>query len=413
MKYTKGNWSTTQTSEIFDGLIPGKYNFIIRDSITKCEAKYEVVIRTVTNLLGIIANPRNVTCFGGSDGSISVNVDETNDNPQYTYSLSRGGITPIVDQISSEFGNLKAGTYGITVKSGKGCLSTLEDIVVGQSPLILIKKTTVTQYTCLSDINRTNNATISIDDIEGGSGNYVTYQFLRDGIEVQNKASNIYKETDHFGGSYIVNVYDHTNCVGTLWPLVINPFATLHDISFTKVLPISCSSGESIKVNVAVTGTVAPSLKFILTGIDKTVICSQTNNTGEFSGLGIGDYLITVINTDSGCEISDYYHVLDPHTFEIKVNEIKTNICYGTYDGVVELTLIDRQAVRINEAGAFNYTITGPLPTIKGKTYNSGPLKITGLIAGEYKVVAKLINDPECEVVTSFHISQPQTALGY
>ncbi|TDO94905.1 T9SS type B sorting domain-containing protein [Flavobacterium sp. 245] len=410
-EFTKDNWSTTQASEIFGSLIPGKYNFMVRDKRTKCETGCEVIIPKATDVIGLLATTRNVTCFDGSDGGISVNIDETNDNPQYTYSLSGSSISPIVDQVSSEFSNLKAGTYTITVKSGRGCTSTLENVVVGQSPLILVTKTTVAQYTCASDINRASNATITIDKVEGGSGKYVTYQFLRDGVEVQNKDSNVYTETDHLGGSYIVNVYDHNNCVGTSWPLTINPFVMLDDISFSKVLPISCSSGESIKVNVAVTGTIAPPLKFTLTGIDKTVIVPETNNTGEFSGLGIGDYLITVINTDSDCEISDYYHVFDPNTFEIKVNPIKSDICYGASNGTVELTLIDTKPLPTDEAGAFNYSITGAMPTIEGQADNSGPLVISGLIAGEYNVVAKLVNTPGCEVVTSFHISQPQSEL--
>jgi len=410
-EYTNDNWSTTQASEIFGGLTPGKHNFIVRDKRTKCETGYEVIIPRATDVSGVTATTRNVTCFDGSDGGISVNIDETNDNPQYTYSLSGGTITPIVDQVSSEFSNLKAGNYTITVKSGRGCTSTLENVVVGQSPLILVTKTTVEQYICKTDTDRASNATIRIDEVNGGSGKYATYQFLRDGIEVQNKDSNVYTETDYLGGNYIVNVYDHNNCVGTSWPITINPFVRLNDISFTKVLPISCSSGESIKVNVAVTGTVAPSLQFTLTGIDKTQIIPQTNNTGEFSNLGIGDYLITVVNTDSGCEISDYYHVFDPNTFEIEVNQIITDICYGTSNGSVELTLIDTQPVPTNEAGAFNYTITGPMPTINGKADNNRPLTISGLIAGEYNVVTKLVNNPGCEVVTSFHISQPQSKL--
>lgn len=410
-EYTKDNWITTQDSEIFGGLTPGKYDFIVRDKSTKCETGYEVIIPKATDVLGVTATTRNVTCFDGSDGGISVKIADTNDNPQYTYSLSGGSITPIVDQVSSEFSNLKAGTYTITVKSGRGCTSTLENVIVGQSSPILVTKTTVEQYTCKADTDRASNATITIDKVDGGSGQYVSYQFLRDGVEVQNNDSNVYTETDHLGGSYIVNVYDHNNCAGTSWPLNINPFVRLDDISFTKVSPISCSFGESIKANVAVSGTVVPTLQFTLTGIDKTVFSPQTNNTGEFSDLGIGDYLITALNTDSNCEISDYYHVFDPNTFEIKVNAIKTDICYGAYDGSVELTLIDRQALLINEAGAFNYTITGPLPTIKGKTDNSGPLKISGLITGDYKVVTKLLNNTECEVVTSFHISQPQSSL--
>ncbi|OOG65790.1 T9SS type B sorting domain-containing protein [Flavobacterium sp. A45] len=410
-EYTRDNWTSTQASEIFSGLTPGKYNFMVRDKSTKCETGHEVIIPDATNVMGVTTNTKDVTCFGGSDGRISVNIDDANNNPPYTYSISGGSIAPIVDQVSSEFSNLQAGTYTITVKSGRGCVSAPIKVDLHQSPLISVTMTTVKQYRCASGTNKADNATISIDNVEGGSNKYVTYQFLRDGVEVQNKDSNVYTETDHLGGSYIVNVYDQNNCVGTSGPLNIEPFVTLDNISFTKVLPISCVNDESIKVNVAVTGTVVPSLQFTLEGIDKTVIAAQTNNTGEFSGLGVGDYLITVVNTDSDCEISEYYHVFSPNTFEIKVNPIITDICYGTSNGSVELILVDTQPVPTNEAGAFNYTITGPMPTINGITNNSGPQQIAGLIAGEYIVVAKLVNEPECQVITSFQISQPLSEL--
>lgn len=406
--YTKDNWATNQVNSDFTGLAPGVYTFKVRDIVTLCEKEIKQEIIVPTEILGMVATPRKTSCKGSSDGGILVSISDTNDNPLYKYSISGPGVN-IVDQSSPEFNGLGYGLYSVTVRSGKGCELTQNNILVDE-PAAIVVTASYTEFGCTSG-NATNNATVTVDNVTGGSNKYVKYQFMRNGVEVQTGLSTKYTINDHAGGDYTVNVYDENGCLGTSTNLMqVAPFTTLDDISFSVTVPITCVNGESIQTNVTITGTLTGQLEYTLTGVAPTVITAQMNNTGAFSGLGIGDYLITVKNPATGCIISEYHHVFDPNTFVLNVNSIKSEICFGTSEGNVEITMVDNQPLPNNEAGAFHYTISGPVPTFSGTT-TGVTLPLTGLIAGKYTVVARLVNSPECEVKTSFDISQSPSKL--
>lgn len=406
--YTKDNWATSQVNSDFTGLAPGVYTFRVRDLGTNCEKEIKEEITVPTGILGMVLTPRKVSCKGFSDGGITVSISDTNDNPVYKYSISGPGVN-IVDQISPEFNNLGYGTYTVTVKSGRGC--ELQQSTLVDEPAEVVVTTSYTEFNCTTD-NTRNNAVITIDNVVGGSGKYLLYQFLKGTSIVQSsETATTYTVNDRTGGNYTVKVFDENGCIGTsTTPIQIAPFTSLDDITFTVVTPITCVNNETIQVNVPVTGTLTAPLEYTITGANGTVITPVMNNTGLFSGLGIGDYLISVRNPATGCIVSDYHHVFTSNTFVLEVKTIKTEICYGTSDGNVEITMVDTQPLPSNEAGIFDYTITGPAGVVTGRT-TGVTLPLTGLIAGTYTIVAKLVNSPECEVKGGFEITQPNAPL--
>ncbi|MHC0442836.1 T9SS type B sorting domain-containing protein [Flavobacterium sp. 3-210] len=388
------------------GLAADNYRITITDDQSHCTTDTDVSLSAATPVRFQTAAV-NATCNGAENGSITVSISPENNNPPYTYSISGAAITPISDQASSEFTNLPAGSYNVAVKSSRGCTDQM--IVNIAEPQQIEVTANSMQYSCQTDSNGFNYAVVSADDVKGG-GYYLLYQFFRDGIEVQNGPSNVYREYDHKGGSYLINVYDRNNCIGKSNEMVIRPFAVMKKINIKKVSPITCEDFEAISVDVDYTGG-AVDLVYHLEGVENTMIEPQTNATGEFEGLGIGDYLITVENRYTDCSIAEYYHVSDPNTFEIQVRAVNAEICYGTDDGSVELTMVDRQPFPDSDAGVFDYTITGPMPAVSGRSNDAGPIGIKGLIAGEYTVVAKLVSNPKCEVKTGFQITQPSSRL--
>jgi hypothetical protein len=52
---------------------------------------------------------------------------------------------------------------------------------------------------------------------------------------------------------------------------------------------------------------------------------SQTNTTGIFTNLPVADYLITVRNLDTNCEIKGVHYVNEPNTFDLTID---TGRCY-------------------------------------------------------------------------------------
>lgn len=403
--YTKDNWANSQVDPEFKDLPPGDYVFIVKDVVTNCVKTLDVKIPAPKEILSITATTRPVTCQGYSNGGISITLADTSD-PLYKYSVV-GGVINIIDQDSPEFNNLPVGDYSVTVKSGSGCDFTQNLVHVGEPDLIEVTASH-TEFGCTTG-NTTNNAVITVNKVVGGSGKYEVYEYRKGTDLLYTGDLSSYTVTDHSGGTYTVTVYDSNNCQGiNTAPIVIKPFATLTDVTF-DVTAITCAHGETIQAKVAYTGTLTAPLQYTLTGTDDTVIVPQINNSGLFKDLEVGDYLVTVLNTATNCTIAQNHKVIDPNTFAFVVNAIRTDICFGESTGSVELTLIDKRPIPNDEAGPFTYTITGPVSS-SGSTTDK-VLLLTGLKAGRYDVLAKLINSPECEVRTSFDIAQPSTPL--
>nr|WP_315197640.1 T9SS type B sorting domain-containing protein [uncultured Flavobacterium sp.] len=401
----------------FTGVTFGLHRMGVYDTTTKCEFYVPIDLSRATRVTGFDLSMTPVTCKGGNDGTITATMDTPatgiNDNPVYMYSLNGG--TP---QTSNIFTGLTAGNgYTVTVTSGRGCNAT-DSIDVIEPGIITVPAPIVAQFGCTANTNSSNFATITVAGVTGGSNVYNNYEFIKVGTpntQVQFGTSNVYTEANLKGGSYIVNVYDSKGCVGNpLAPIVINPFISLDKINVTVPTAITCTGNEEISVTVKTTGGTPATGKLVytVTGISGTVY-NGSNTTGTFVNLGVGNYLIAVTNTDTGCKIETIHYVNEPNTFALKAVKTKDVVCYGSNEGTVELTIIDNQLIPTNDAGVFDYVITSSalaLP-INGTSTSAGPWSITGLKAGLYNVTATLKNSPKCSVTTSFTINQPAVAL--
>ncbi|WP_276379347.1 T9SS type B sorting domain-containing protein [Flavobacterium sp. H4147] len=417
-RYTlDGGVIVNTTPAVFNNVAPGTHIVRVRDVVTGCAFQVTIEIAPATVITGLALQGRNVSCKGGSDGSITTSLTPSgagvNDNPVYTYTLT--GTTALgvavnrPAQTDNVFENLEAGDYTVTVTSGRGCQDS-EDIRISEPNVITVGAPVIAQYGCAAGTNASGYATITVNSVTGGSGNYVIYEFLKNGVVVQKGADNVYSEADFLGGSYTVNVYDDNGCMGsTTGTAVVNPFISLDDINVTVNTAVTCTSNEDITVTVSTTGGTPVLLNYTVTGTNGNTF-SQTNTNGVFTGLTIGDYLITVQNPATGCIIEEVHYVNDPNTFEIQAVTVNGKICFGAANGSVDLTFVDNQLNPTDDAGIFNYVITGPVPS-NGTSTNAGPVRISNLTAGQYTVVATLVNNPFCTVSTLFTIEQPAAEL--
>ena len=417
--YTIDNWTTNQNSAVFTNLAPGTYNFKVRDIATNCEKETEVIIYAPTLVTGITLLPTAVTCNGGSNGTISVTLDASNNNPVYTYSLSGVDVllNPVTRPTQNEpiFENLAAGTYTITVTSGRGCPETAT-ITVIQPDLIVVNNVTVSQFVCTSG-NTSNFATITVNpltDVAGGSGTYNFFEFFKNGnaVPVQKGTSNTYTEYDFAGGSYTVNVYDNNGCVGTYTgPITIDPYIKIDKINVVKTA-VTCTNPEDITVtavdasNVAIAG-----IEYTLTDVSG-VLTFPTNTNGIFIDVPVGQYIITGLSTATGCSVQKVHIINEPNTFLLNVVKTSDVICYGSNEGAVTINLIDTIPTPSNDAGPFDYSVSLLGAVVRsGSLASAGPLDLSGLIAGEYTVTATLTGTPYCTIYTTFVISQPNAPL--
>ncbi|MBI4930285.1 MAG: T9SS type A sorting domain-containing protein [Bacteroidetes bacterium] len=118
-------WSNGQTTSSATGLSAGNYSVIITDA-NGCTAIATVII-TEPATLTLVTSQTNVSCFGGSNGSATVNV--SGGTPPYIHVWSNG-------QTTATATGLFAGTYSVTVSDANGCNATASVVII--EPLQLV-----------------------------------------------------------------------------------------------------------------------------------------------------------------------------------------------------------------------------------------------------------------------------------
>ncbi len=405
--------SITPTATGFSGLSSAtNYTVTIEDTTTLCKRDVSVTLPTATPVT-FTPTSAPVSCNGGSDGSITVNLPVSNDNPIYTYEITAGPTT-VAAQTSNSFSGLAAGIYTVLVTSGRGCTLS-QNVTVNEPNPIVVSAPIVVDYTCSTGTNTTNFATITVNTVAGGSGTYANYEFIKNGKVVQFSNNNMYTESDLSGGTYTINVYDDKGCSGTT-TATIAPYIELDTISVTIDNAITCTNDEDITVSVSSIGGTPTNLEYTVEDVVGAVsggVYSQTNATGIFTGLTIGNYVITVTNLDTGCSLQKAHYVSDPNTFDLTIDSVVDVTCFNDSDGSVNVTFIDRVPTPTDDAGPFSYTVIDALSNsvASGTTTNAGPLSIPNLAAGTYTITALLTNAPYCSVSKSFTITAPTAAL--
>lgn len=398
----------SQPSNVFSGLPEGTYEVTITDD-KNCTAKANITLEEPTPV-DFTLTATDVTCHDGTDGTITVNLPDTNDNPIYTYEIIVGPSTrPAQD--SNVFTGLAAGTYTIRVTSGRACIAE-KDVEVIQPADIQITALTEVEYLCTAGTNAMNFASISVNTVTGGSGIYTKYEFIKGGVIVQSSENSVYTETDLTGGIYTINVYDDNGCLGST-TAEIKPFISLDALTVKVDTDITCTNEENITVLATSTGGTLTNLEFVLEDY-AGVFATQTNTTGVFTGLPIGNYIITVTNLDTHCSIQTVHIVNDPNTFDLKVDTVVDVTCFDALDGSVNVTFVDLMATSTDDkAGVFSYTVDDAFgnPVTSGTTTNAGPITISGLASGTYTITARLDNKPFCAVSKNFTITAPTAAL--
>ena len=138
----------------------------------------------------ISSNVTSVTCFGGSDGSISLSVSGGTGSYNYLWSNS---------ETLSSISNLIAGSYSVSVTDSLGC-NAFEVIAIGQPTAINIIGN-VTDILCNGGIDGSVDVSVS-----GGSGSY-SYSWSN-GVLTQ--------DINAIGtGTYTLTVSDFNGCTNS------------------------------------------------------------------------------------------------------------------------------------------------------------------------------------------------------
>ena len=397
----------------------GTYTITVYDagtSVPNCLGTIDVEVPPAV-LPEFTETHQDVSCFGASDGSITLYPVDNGTTP-LTFSISPAAGS--FNAATNTFENLPAGTYDITGTGVNSCEFVIPGIVIGEPLAVAVPAPVVIPFGC-STGNNPDNASITVDlaAVSGGSGVYPVIEFVNDqgtpstadDVVVQSGTNSVYVETDPSGGSYLVYVYDTNGCVGST-SAVIPPYDALIDLNAAITNALTCVPGSDGEITLTVASTLGDPTRFEYS-IDNGVTYQASN---IFSGLSAGTYTFIARHTVTGCFLSVNETLTDPNTFDVVANVVQNVVCFGTQSGQVTLELVDA-----TYSGPFDwiiYDVNGtPSNTADdvvvdtGSSPTNGPTAPIALFAGEYRAEVTQTNAPACTNSVLFNIAGPDAAI--
>jgi hypothetical protein len=196
------------------GLTAGTYTVIVTDS-KGCTVTKSATLNAAPSGLDLTATQINVSCYGGSNGSIDLSV--SGGTGPYTYDWA--DLTGTNDP--QDRSGLAAGTYSVTVTDANGCTGTLQKTIT--QPAALALSVSITNPTCAA----LSPPTYTVFDgainltVTGGTPPY-TY----DWADLTPPPAETEDRTALGPGTYSVTVTDSKGCTASTSATLINTSST-------------------------------------------------------------------------------------------------------------------------------------------------------------------------------------------
>jgi arylsulfatase A-like enzyme len=343
-------WNTGANTPNLSNLAAGAYLVTITDA-NSCSKASTISVSNL-NAASAALTGSNVTCFGGTNGTLTLQV--FGGAGPFTYLWNDGST-------QQNRSNLAAGTYNVTVLDANGCSTILSRII--EQPAQITGNAISTPASCGQ-----STGTVSLS-VSGGTSPY-TYAWTN-GANTQN-LNNL------SGGNYTVTIFDAEGCSTQASAQVTNsggPAAT------TTIVSARCFGEASGQIQLAITGGNNPYIVVWNNGL-----FGQTLNS-----LTAGTYTATVTDA-SGCVASATATVTQP-TSAVSVTATAQNVnCFGGNTGAISTLVV---------GGTSGYT---HLWSNGATTQN-----LTSLVAGTY--TATITDANGCTAQTTAQVTQPTSPL--
>ncbi len=285
------------TSSIGQPLSAGNYIVSITDT-AGCVIQQNITIQQPVSALAVLLTSTNVSCSGGSNGSIIATA--LGGTQPYTYSWLPSLST------TSTLNNVPAGIYQITVTDYKGCTTTASVNIAAPGAIVI--STTATPSVC----GGSTGSAVAI--VSGGN---LPYSYLwNPGGATTSSLGNLHS------GIYTLTVTDAASCTSTASVLINDIGAP--SLAISEIQNVSCFGGNDGSVTVTPTGGAPPYTYtwYPYGGIDSTA-----------TGLSAGIFYVTVTDSN-GCIATQLTDppITQPSAIMLITN--KTNAsCYGSSNG--------------------------------------------------------------------------------
>jgi hypothetical protein len=350
--------STYVTNPLFSNLYNGDYTVYIKDA-NGCTIDRSISPYGPVSLRGTVQlSP--VSCYGGSNGSITVtNVSGGNNN--YEYSLD--GITY---QSSAVFNNLIARSYQVSVRDIPYSCQTVITAVITSPAELNLRVINNQPVSCYDG----NNGAIELQ-VSGGVGSNVFTIDGRDG-----NSTGIFNNLS--GDTYTLEVTDGNSCTRSIPVTVTQP--TLLTAGIESVRDISCYGLRDGAFSIAAGGGISPYVYSIGNNYQSSAL---------FGNLDKGDYTI-VIQDNNGCEQIVTSQIAEPDLVQITSITATDILCNGDASGELSITAT-------GGVGAYAFTLNS-LPSQQSNTF-------THLSVGDY--LLSIQDENGCDARERRTLSQP------
>lgn len=324
-----------ETGKDLTGLVAGTYTVLITDE-NGCTISESWTL-TKPDLLLIIevtASHVNNLCFGDTNGVIEVSIAQQSVSPyDYILTISAGGaIVAQVDNLIATnyiFSSLPAGTYTVTVRDANNNTDTLTDIIISEPPSALLVNSIIRDYNGFQvECNGESNGEIAIIT-SGGAPNYTFAWTTTNGIIPAGQEDDE-SLTGLVAGTYRLNVEDANGCTYQEDFIISEPSQLL--ITTNNADNISCNSETDGRILITPSGGTG----FFTYAWTKDNITYAT--TEDITGLGAGEYILTLSDTNNCTAIANYT-IIEPAPIVIIVDAGVDILCNGGNTGAIDLTI--------------------------------------------------------------------------
>ena len=359
--------STFQVSNTFNSLNAGSYTITVKDA-NNCTTTLPAIITQPSGALSsnLIAQT-NLTCFGATNGAIS--VTGVNGTAPYQYKLDAGAY-----QSSGIFSGLAAGSYTITIKDANNCTTTQAVTITGPSSAL---SSTITYQ---KNVSCYGNAT-GVVTVLGSGGNGPIFTYKIDGGNYQGSGTF----SGLSAGAHTVTIQDANGCTATQSVTITQPASTLLAliVSQTNVL---CYGGATGSVTATGSGGTAPYVYQINYG--------GYQASGTFNNLTAGSYMITVKDANDCIEKVQVIITQPAAPLNASITSQTNVLCFGGSTGAVTIGATGGTSPYQYKLDAGAYQVSSTF---------------SGLSSGSYTITIKDANN--CTATQAVTITQPALAF--
>ena len=358
--WTGPNGFTSSDSNI-SGLFPGLYSLSITDA-GGCPISNNYTILEPSDITITTDVNSNITCFGTTDGAISITV--SGGIGAYNYNWTKNGL-PF--STTEDIANLGAGDYIVSVTDSNNCGPRTEVFTITEPPILNVTLVSQTNVNCFG----ASTGSITINAVGGTIATDYSYSWSGP----NRFTSSTQNLTNLLAGTYNLNLIDDLGCTANLAVTITESTPII--ISAVKT-PIVCYGDNNATISVSITGG---NLPYQIQWSNLAVGLNQDN-------LAPGDYTITVTD-DLGCQEEVTINIPSPPIFT--VNPVVSHIsCFGAQDGSIALNFV---------GGVAPVNLVWSDGSTAGITRNNlGP--------GTYSVT--ITDSKPCTITRNFTILEPQ-----